>query len=105
MSNVSTIGLPGPSGTPRVQYASSWSIVTACQPAAFSACICAANSAEGTYSPGNGAPAGGGLITWYMSTGTVAVPGLAGGDPGHGDLRQAARAERLGMAGSGSVAL
>ena len=42
----------------------------------MSACICAANSSEGTYSPGNGAPAGGGLITWYIRTGTVAVPGL-----------------------------
>ena len=29
----------------------------------------------GTYSPGNGAPAGGGVITWYMRIGTVAVPG------------------------------
>ena len=42
----------------------------------MSACICAANSSEGTYSPGYGAPVGGGLITWYMSTGTFAVPGV-----------------------------
>src|SRR5690348_8999255 len=51
-------------------------MVTACQPADLSACIWAANSSAGTYRPGNGAPAGGGLITWYMSTGTVAFPGL-----------------------------
>ena len=49
--------------------------MTACHPAALSACIWAANSSAGTYKPGNGAPAGGGLITWYMRIGTVALPG------------------------------
>src|SRR5947209_8513083 len=75
LSNVITTGFPGPSGTPRVQLARSWSIVTACHPADLSACICWANSSAGTYRPGNGAPAGGGLITWYIRIGTVALPG------------------------------
>ncbi len=71
-----TIGLPAGSRAPCVQYARNWSRVTACHPATFSPCICAANSAGVTYRPGNGAPLGGGAITWYMSTGTVAVPGV-----------------------------
>ena len=62
-----------------------------CQPARFSACICAANSRRLTYRPGNGAPAGGGAITWYMRIGTGCVPG-----------RPAARVWR-GRRGAGAV--
>src|SRR6476620_4319504 len=50
-------------------------MVTACQPAPASACICCENSSGGTYRPGNGAPAGGGAITWYMRIGTGVGPG------------------------------
>src|ERR1700680_3925500 len=75
LSKVRTIGLPAPRETPRLQYACTWSSVTACQPALFSACICAVNSSGATYRPGNGAPGGGAAITWYMRIGTDRVPG------------------------------
>ena len=92
MSNVSTIGLPGGSRAPCFQYASSWSSVTGCQPADLSACIWAANSCGSTYRPGNGAPGGGALITWYIRIGTDAVPGL----PVAGPSTEAVDSPRLG---------
>ena len=71
-----TIGLPVPSDVPRAQYAATWLSVTACQPAAFNACIWLENSAAGTYNAGLAVLWDGWVLTtWYTRIGTLAVPG------------------------------
>jgi len=92
-----TIGLPGGRRAPCFQYASSWSSVTGRQPADFRARIWAANSCGSTYRPGNGAPGGGALITWYIRIGTDAVPGF----PVEGPSTDAVETPRLGYVAAG----